>query len=29
MGCFLAGEDDLTVFVLESFEEDFDLLTDG
>ena len=29
MGCFLAGEDDLTVFVFEAFEEDFDLLTDG
>ena len=29
MGCFLAGEDDLTIFVFEAFEEDFDLLADG
>ena len=29
MGCFLAGEDDLTIFVFEAFEEDFNLLADG
>ena len=29
VGCFLAGEDDLTIFVFETFEEDFDLLADG
>ncbi len=29
MSCFLAGEDDLTIFVFEAFEKDFDLLADG